>query len=224
MHERANIRIHSHDRKSKKWYGNRLVADIENWRPWSRWRFKPYKYYFRFLPLGSNCQRQQSFNGVGTAVKTMPQSNKDFRRIVKAIFSRSRFWADGILCHFVDLSLRSYLLSPVLVDLLMFLHKIYHERLHKSFTKLRWVRLVGSIANSFLDLFALDLKIQGGSNKLKIMMQPCEPSIARIKDFLKSFEMINRYDVFYSLKLRIAYNTKCWMHVILFLVSQKIDN
>ena len=97
---------------------------------------KPYKYYFRFLPFGSNCQRQQSFNGVGTAVKTMPQSNKDFRRIVKAIFSRSRFWADGILCHFVDLSLRSYLLSPVLVDLLMFLHKIYHERLHKSFTKL----------------------------------------------------------------------------------------
>jgi len=118
----------------------------------------------RIHSLGSNCQRQQSFNGVGTAVKTMPQSNKDFRRIVKAIFSRSRFWADGILCHFVDLSLRSYLLSPVLVDLLMFLHKIYHERSHKSFTKLRWVRLVGSIANYFLDLFALDLKIQGGSN------------------------------------------------------------
>ena len=56
------------------------------------------------------------------------------------------------------------------------------------------------------DPFALDLLIHHGGNKtIKIIMQPCERSKNRIKEFLKRFEMINSYDVFYArVEIRIA--------------------
>jgi hypothetical protein len=57
--------------------------------------------------------------------------------------------------------------------------------------------------------FALDLIIHhGGDKTVKIILQPCERSVARIKEFLKRFERVNSYDVFYSrVELRIANTT-----------------
>jgi hypothetical protein len=64
--------------------------------------------------------------------------------------------------------------------------------------------------------FALDLIIHhGGDKTVKIIMQPCERSVARIKEFLKRFEKVNSYDVFYSrVELRMANKTKpgCTRH------------
>jgi hypothetical protein len=63
-----------------------------------------------------------------------------------------------------------------------------------------------ALPNSLSDRFALDLITHhGGDKTIKIILQPCEQSVARIKEFLKRFERVNSYDVFYSrVELRIA--------------------
>ena len=60
------------------------------------------------------------------------------------------------------------------------------------------------------DPFALDLFTHhGGDKTVKIIMQPCDRSVGRIKEFLKRFERVNSYDVFYSrVQLRIADTTQ----------------
>ena len=60
------------------------------------------------------------------------------------------------------------------------------------------------------DPFALDLFTHHGEDKtVKIIMQPCDRSVVRIKEFLKRFERVNSYDVLYSrVQLRNADTTQ----------------
>jgi hypothetical protein len=118
------------------------------------------------------------------------------------------------LCQYVDLSLQKFSTSPCPYDRrpsdvpaqhpIRAIAKVLYQAPPNSTIRIYCYELS--------DPFALDLHIQhGGDKAVKIIIQPCERSVARIKAFLKRFERVNSYDIFYlRVELRIVNPAKPW--------------